>query len=279
MPVLFLGSRPSKNRVSEASSRDRAALPRPRAAAHRVVRLAVHTLLLFDIDGTLISTHRSGMLALGDAGRAVFGENFDHECVEYSGRLDPLIIHDLIAANGHEPSRENFERLRDSYRGALGARLAANAIHARALPGVLAWIDHIEGRVRGGAPIIPGLLTGNYEVTGSMKLRACGVEPTRFSVRVWGDESPHHPPERRHLPPIGIRRAGELVGRTVEPGRTVVIGDTPHDIDCAHAHGCRCIAVATGLFTRADLERAGADLVVDTLEDAEGLTAWAVGER
>ena len=48
----------------------------------------------------------------------------------------------------------------------------------------------------------------------------------------------------------------------------VVIGDTPLDVDCAHAHGAVAVAVATGNYSTAQLEATGADLVVETLEDA-----------
>jgi phosphoglycolate phosphatase-like HAD superfamily hydrolase len=65
------------------------------------------------------------------------------------------------------------------------------------------------------------------------------------------------------LPPIARRRAGEAAGLSTSwpRARTVVIGDTPRDIACAHADDLRCIAVTTGPHSRADL--AGADVIVD----------------
>ena len=51
------------------------------------------------------------------------------------------------------------------------------------------------------------------------------------------------------------------------PQETLVIGDTPKDIACAHAMGARCLAVATGKFSAEQLRAAGADHVVRTLED------------
>jgi phosphoglycolate phosphatase-like HAD superfamily hydrolase len=54
----------------------------------------------------------------------------------------------------------------------------------------------------------------------------------------------------------------------------VIIGDTPHDIDCARTHGCRSIGVATGAFSVADLQEIGADLTVPTLADTDGLLRW-----
>ena len=55
-------------------------------------------LILFDVDATLITTSRTGIQAMGLAGRAAFGDSFDEHRVEYAGRLDPLIIADLLTA-------------------------------------------------------------------------------------------------------------------------------------------------------------------------------------
>jgi phosphoglycolate phosphatase-like HAD superfamily hydrolase len=57
----------------------------------------------------------------------------------------------------------------------------------------------------------------------------------------------------------------------------VVIGDTPHDIDCAHAHGCRALAVATGGSSADELRSHHADLVVDDLSDSQALARWILG--
>jgi phosphoglycolate phosphatase-like HAD superfamily hydrolase len=54
----------------------------------------------------------------------------------------------------------------------------------------------------------------------------------------------------------------------------VVIGDTPLDVDCAAAHGCRSLAVATGHHPIAELRMAGADLAVEDLSDTEALATW-----
>ena len=65
-------------------------------------------------------------------------------------------------------------------------------------------------------------------------------------------------------------------GRAIDPGSVVVIGDTPHDIDCAHANGCRVIAVATGAFDRSTLEGHAPDLAVEDLSDTDTLFNWIV---
>jgi phosphoglycolate phosphatase-like HAD superfamily hydrolase len=71
-----------------------------------------------------------------------------------------------------------------------------------------------------------------------------------------------------------MRRFAERTGGPIAGERVVIIGDTPHDVDCAHHSGARCLAVATGHFTEDQLREAGADLVVPTLADTEGLVRW-----
>ena len=100
-----------------------------------------------------------------------------------------------------------------------------------------------------------------------MKLAACGLDPGWFSISAWGDDSPHDPPDREHLPPVAMRRYREQLGWEVSPDRVTIIGDTPHDARCARANGCRCIGVATGRFTVVELRAAGADWVIDDLTD------------
>jgi phosphoglycolate phosphatase-like HAD superfamily hydrolase len=99
------------------------------------------------------------------------------------------------------------------------------------------------------------LVTGNYEAIARLKLAAAGVgrffEPGQGG---FGSDSE----DRAALPPIARRRAGGP-GKPFPREQTIVIGDTPRDIACAHADGLRCIAVATGPFSAGELH--DADLV------------------
>jgi phosphoglycolate phosphatase-like HAD superfamily hydrolase len=66
----------------------------------------------------------------------------------------------------------------------------------------------------------------------------------------------------------------ERVGRPIDPRNVVVVGDTPHDVACARAHGCRCLAVATGTFSREKLAGCEPDLLVDDLTGTEAILDW-----
>jgi phosphoglycolate phosphatase-like HAD superfamily hydrolase len=225
-------------------------------------------LILFDIDMTLITTGGAGMTALAAAGRGLFGERFSGEGVSFAGRLDPLIIHDMLVGAGVEPSAANHRAVRAAYAAMLPEVLGR--FECRALPGVMALLEGLEGR-RG---VELGLLTGNFAETGQAKLRACGIDPGRFAIHVWGDESPHSPPRRDHLVPVGMERYRNRTGETPNGERVLVIGDTPHDVACARAHGCRSLGVATGYTSVEDLAAAGADRVVADLSDTQGMLRW-----
>lgn len=228
-------------------------------------------LILFDIDATLITTKGAGVRAMVDAGRQIHGPAFTSDGVEFAGRLDPLILQDLLAANGIEPTAGALARMREGYRHALAIRLAEGET-SRPLPGVMAIIARLSTMAD---RVTTGLLTGNFAETGSMKLQAAGIDPEGFAIRVWGDDSPHDPPARDHLPGVAIERVGAAWGRPARGGEVVVIGDTPHDIACARAHGCRVLAVATGKFGRDAL--AHADKTVDDLSHVDAVMEWLLG--
>ena len=234
-------------------------------------------LILFDIDATLITTGGVGVRAMGDAGRELFGAGFVETRIQYAGRLDPLILEDLLRDNQLEATEANMLAMRDGYRRHLERRLTT--ARALSLPGVTAILDALARL----DSVTLGLLTGNFAETGSMKLRACGIDPDRFEVSVWGDQSPHRPARRDHLPPVGIQRFKEKKGRV--PRRTVIVGDTPHDVRCALENGCDCLAVATGGFPIEALRAAGARWAVPDLSSTheilailtDGRASWGEG--
>ena len=224
-------------------------------------------LILFDIDATLLVTSRSGLRAMQDAGVELHGPGFQTEGVDFAGRLDPLIVRDLLARVGVEPTQAAMAAFRARYRERLALRLGVPGV-ARALPGVLDLLDRLA--------LVPsvtlGLLTGNYAETGRLKLEASGIDPSRFSVCAWGDESPQEPPDREHLPPVAISRFRSLRGRA--PHAVTIVGDTPHDVRCARANACRCLGVATGLHDAGTLARAGANLVLANLADVSRVVSF-----
>jgi phosphoglycolate phosphatase-like HAD superfamily hydrolase len=223
-------------------------------------------LVLFDIDGTLLLTHRAGLRAMAIAGERLFGAGFGLEGVDFAGRLDPLIWADAARASGVDDPDAHHDAFRAHYATALDELFEAEALSTM-LPGVGDLVAALEEQ----AGVTLGIVTGNYPETGRAKLAAAGLDPVRFPVSAWGSDGMG----RRDLPPVAMERYEAHVGRPIDPQRVVIIGDTPHDVDCARANGCRSIAVATGpAYTIADLKEHAPDLAVDDLSATERLLDW-----
>lgn len=229
----------------------------------------MNALLLFDIDATLLATGGLGVRAMQEAGGELFGPRFTTAGLDFAGRLDPLLVRELFVNNSLTLTHDREREFRSAY-GRRLERLLADSAGRRPLPGVLALLDRLE-REPG---VSLGLLTGNFAETGCMKLRAFGIDPARFCVAAWGDDSPHDPPARDHLPPVAVQRFQERFGLGLGCGRVTIIGDTPHDVACARVNGCRVLGVATGRYPVQSLAAAGADRVVADLSETDDLATW-----
>lgn len=227
-------------------------------------------LILYDIDMTLLETRYIGIDCLHDAGRESFHPEFSIDGLEFGGCLDPDIIARMLVMNDLDPSDEHIGILRSGYHARLQAAASEREV-SWALPGahelVRATRDHPMG-------FTLGLLTGNFPETGTIKLERAGFDMNDFEVCVWGDDSPHFPPARSHLPPVGMQKFRALKGRDVDPESVLIVGDTIHDVSCALDSGCTVLAVATGHASADELTDAGAHRVIDDLTDTEGIVEW-----
>lgn len=134
----------------------------------------------------------------------------------------------------------------------------------RALPGVRSVLDHYRDR----DDTVLALLTGNYGPSAQLKLEPLGLWDY-FQCGAFGDDAP----DRNGLVPIAVSRAHECGHTSVAARHAVVIGDTPHDVRCAAAHGARSLAVATGGYSIDALRDAGADEVLPDLSETSRVVA------
>jgi len=218
-------------------------------------------LLLFDIDGTLLIGHGAGARAMTRAGKAICGEAFSLDGVVISGGLDPLIFAEAARNMGIAEPAALHDHFRERYLQELQAELVQAARKPEALPGVSVLLDALTGR----DDLVLGLLTGNYGRAVPIKLSAVGLRHERFALGAFGDDAE----SRRGLVPVARGRAP----RATPPADTIIIGDTPRDVDCALANGCVCVAVATGIHDAGELKQAGAHRVLDDLRDPGPLLA------
>ncbi|MBS0632376.1 MAG: haloacid dehalogenase-like hydrolase [Verrucomicrobia bacterium] len=218
----------------------------------------MHTLLLWDIDATLIVSGGAGERALVTALQRHAGLTGNLEGVELAGRTDPLIARHFLAKYGQPSTPADVARFLTHYLAALPGELPHP--QARVLPGVRELLADLATR----PGIAQGLLTGNSRRGAELKLTHHGLWH-HFPFGAFSDDSE----TRNDLGPHALRRAQAHHGVPFAPDRVYVIGDTPHDIACGQAIGARTIGVATGHFTTANLAAHGATHVFADFSDAK----------
>jgi phosphoglycolate phosphatase-like HAD superfamily hydrolase len=222
-------------------------------------------LILFDIDGTLLTAGGAPRRAFRRALIEHFGTDGDEARTDFSGKTDPQIVYDLMGAAGFENDRieERIADLFDHYLDGLERELEEEAGH-RLHPGAAEIVEALADDPR----VVLGLVTGNVERGARLKLERFDLW-RRFAVGAFGSDDR----DRDRLPEIAIERAGRLSGRRFTGSETVVIGDTPADVQCARAAGALAVAVATGRPTRRELEACEPDVLLDSLEEWPDLLA------
>ncbi len=216
-------------------------------------------LVLFDVDGTLLTCGGHTRPIFARALAEVIGPTPAIDRYDFAGRTDPRIVLDVALAAGFDEARvlAALPRVRDRYLEILAAELAPERVEL--LPGVADLLARLA--LRPGTAV--GLLTGNWRGGAEVKLRHAGLGG-RFGFGAFGDDGL----DRDELPPVALARAAAAIGRSFAAGETLVVGDTLHDVACARAHGIRCLAVATGGTSAEQLAAAGADRVVADLTEA-----------
>lgn len=218
------------------------------------------TLLLWDIDGTLIASGGAGMKSMQVALGTVFGIDGSVADIEFSGRTDRWIIAQIFRKFGVAPTEDNFTRFFESYVAGLPAMLSNP--QARILPGVHAAL----AAAAADGTIAQGLLTGNMRRGAQAKLTYHGLWD-HFPFGAFADDSEH----RNELGPHALRRAREHHGVEFAGVNVWIIGDTPHDIACGKAIGARTLGVATGSHPLDELLRHAPSAVLADLSDTAAL--------
>lgn len=216
----------------------------------------VKTLLLWDIDGTLIDSGGAGERALRVSLEREFGIVDTLAWLDWAGRTDLWIARTILRHHGLADDAATAKRYLDGYVAAVEEQMANP--RARVLPGVERILAHIASH----AGMAQGLLTGNLERGARIKLGHFDLwRYFAFGAFADDDES------RNELGPHALRRAAAHHRIPFSPDRAFVIGDTPHDIACGQAIGARTIAVATGKYSVEALQPFGATAVLRDLSD------------
>lgn len=220
-------------------------------------------LVLFDIDGTLVSVGGAGRRALEQAFHVVFGIDAVAALaggVRFEGRTDPVIIADMAVAAGIAP--EEVDRrgpeLREAYLSILREELARPDARRRLIPGVLTLLDRLRERPE----VFLGLLTGNIEAGARAKLDPFGLNEYFTDGGFSSDHA-----DRGEIARIAREKLSRRTGVEFPPERVVVVGDTDQDVACARANGYRVVVVESGFVPKERLVAARPDALFADFTD------------
>jgi phosphoglycolate phosphatase-like HAD superfamily hydrolase len=223
------------------------------------------SLILWDIDGTLIGSDGITDALLRDALATSFGATDALATTSFAGKTDAQIIQEIygpdppVVSSACPSGGCALEQFITTYhRLVYGARRQL-LLGATVLPGAIPMLEMLAryGHTQ-------SIVTGNVRRVAHYKLRIFGLLPA-FATQLgaYGDESTR----REDLVALALQRAQAQLPQ-LQPDRTLIIGDTPHDIAAGRTRGVRTLGVATGAFSEAGLRAAGADLVVPNLQHA-----------
>jgi phosphoglycolate phosphatase-like HAD superfamily hydrolase len=212
--------------------------------------------ILFDVDGCLISTGGAGTRSWRRAFEALYGIPADIGEFTEAGMTDPEVGRLTFArVIGREPADRDMARLLAAYLERLEDEVQRSSGY-RVMPGVEALLPRLVD-----AGILLGIVSGALEGAAHTKLARGGLNRF-FCFGGYGSDSR----DRGTLTRVAIERAGHIHEHALDPGHVLVVGDTPRDIEAAHAAGAVAVGVATGRYSVERLRSAGADHALQTLE-------------
>lgn len=222
-------------------------------------------LLLWDIDGTLMSCYRDGTVAMNETFRRRTGH--DNACGEVivGTSMDSALVDSIMEKFGIDP--EEKESIIEEFAGIL-KEIVENNKTKKVLPGVRVILDTLSGYEN----IYMGLITSNFRAGAEIKLGSVGLNGY-FEFGGFGD----FPGEKWDAAEAAVEKAEKIAGKPFKKENIYVIGDTKYDVECAKKIGAKSIAVATGWMKYEDLEKAGADYLFKSLENTGEFTGLICG--
>jgi phosphoglycolate phosphatase-like HAD superfamily hydrolase len=214
-------------------------------------------LILFDLDGTLLSAGGLGQRSSKHALEVVFGTAGNLDRFYPGGRTQEAIFRDTLIDAGFDQAAylEKRDQLYQVFLAAFQTRLKQGESRIKPLPGALDLVRDFSGE----AGFLLGVLTGNHADIASLKLQQAGFFPGWFKVGAYGEESAHRP----DLVSLAQQRAEKLTGLKFPGQATVMIGDTTRDVLTAKSVGALSIALTSGTDDKNLLETVNPDHILD----------------
>jgi phosphoglycolate phosphatase-like HAD superfamily hydrolase len=235
-------------------------------------------LVLWDVDGTLLNAGGVGTDLYNVVFLQLFGRTLE-AFAPMAGRTDRAIILETLELAGVQEPRRHVDPFIAGLTAHAPAVREAVAVRGRALPGAAAALAALASAAPPGLGEAAGrpsrvhqsVLTGNIRPVAEVKLSAVGLrDPLDLCIGAYGDD--HE--VRAELVHVARRRAAAVHGTSADEfggPSTVLVGDTPLDIEAALAAGARAVGVATGPCQAADLLAAGAHAVLPDLTDTRAV--------
>ncbi len=228
--------------------------------------MSPQTLILWDVDRTL--------LYVGETDRAVYRAAFQDVAgrpptrlpERGTGRTMPLAVRELLAAN--DVPAQDVDELAERIVRLLPPLLLERTRELRSdgqlMPGARDALEAVQAHPE----LVPTVVTGNLQESAAIKLAAFDLDGlVDLSVGGYASDDSHRPA----LVAVAQRRAGAKHNARFSRANTVIIGDSLEDVRTGAEGGAKVIAVASGTTSAEQLAAAGADRVLDNLQDQDAL--------
>jgi phosphoglycolate phosphatase-like HAD superfamily hydrolase len=212
--------------------------------------------VLFDVDETLVHTGGSGARSWSVAFDTLYGIPADIGQHSSAGETDPQVARATFkGVLGRDPTVDELAQIYAHYLLNLADDILTSE-HYRVLPGAVQTLERL-----GQAGVLLGLVSGAMEGAARTKLVPANLNRF-FLFGGYGTDSP----DRAELTTIAINKA-ILLHDALTPDQVYVVGDTPHDIDATKSAGAVSVGVASGHYSVEELQQAGGDHVMASLEE------------
>ena len=228
-------------------------------------------LVLWDIDHTLTENHGVNKKIYARAFELLTGRHAEH-LARTDGRTEPEIMRNMLHEHGIELGPEFAGRVPEALESATLSKAAELSERGHELPGARAALTAL----RSLPGVVQSVLSGNIRPNAVTKLSVFGLDGyLDFEVGGYGSDDE----VRANLVGIAQERASVKYGVKFGKTNTVLIGDTPRDVQAGRNGGAHVIAVATGSDSMESLRAEGADIVLPDLQDTsavmEAVTSFA----
>lgn len=229
--------------------------------------MTIPRLILFDIDGTLISPGRMPRVWLSEAINEISGQQQHLKLDDVAGKTDTLIVETALRKLGF-PDRDIATLIMpiiNSYLEKLETRYTGDPTPKFVFPGAR---EMVAALARDDSVLL-GLVTGNTPDSARIKLSHFGLWDY-FKLGAYATDSKN----RNDLPKIALDLANRLDGTRFTAQQSVIIGDTLNDLEAARVNGMRSLIVGHHPDWQAELRAGEPDLYVDDFSDTQMVLEW-----